>query len=106
QTTWNASLTVPLNPRNDVLVSYSEGFRAPTFNDLYDVQYGNPDLRPEHSKSYELQWRSQLASHTRLEASLYRTDLRDAINYDPTLRRPGNVDSARINGLELSLLQE
>lgn len=106
QTTWNASLTVPLNPRNDVLVSYSEGFRAPTFNDLYDVQYGNPDLRPEHSKSYELQWRSQLASHTRLEASLYRTDLRDAINYDPARRRPGNVDNARINGLELSLMQE
>lgn len=106
QTTWNASLTVPLNPRNDVLLSYSEGFRAPTFNDLYDVQYGNPDLRPEHSKSYELQWRSQLASETRLEASLYRTDLRDAINYDPTRRRPGNVDNARINGLELSLLQE
>ncbi len=106
QTTWNASLTVPLNPRNDVLVSYSEGFRAPTFNDLYDIQYGNPDLRPEHSKSYELQWRSQLASHTRLEASLYRTDLRDAINYDPTRRRPGNVDNARINGLELSLMQE
>ncbi|OWQ37346.1 TonB-dependent siderophore receptor [Pseudomonas sp. DrBHI1] len=106
QTTWNASLTVPLNPRNDVLVSYSEGFRAPTFNDLYDVQYGNPDLRPEHSKSYELQWRSQLASHTRLEASLYRSDLRDAINYDPARRRPGNVDNARINGLELSLMQE
>ncbi len=106
QTTWNASLTAPLNPRNDVLVSYSEGFRAPTFNDLYDVQYGNPDLRPEHSKSYELQWRSQLASHTRLEASLYRTDLRDAINYDPARRRPGNVDNARINGLELSLMQE
>jgi len=106
QTTWNASLTLPLNSRNDLLASYSEGFRAPTFNDLYDVQYGNPDLRPEHSKSYELQWRSQLASHTRLEASLYRTDLRDAINYDPTLRRPGNVDNARINGFELSLLQE
>lgn len=106
QTTWNASLTLPLNSRNDLLASYSEGFRAPTFNDLYDVQYGNPDLRPEHSKSYELQWRSQLASHTRLEASLYRTDLRDAINYDPTLRRPGNVDNARINGFELSVLQE
>ncbi len=105
QTTWNASLTVPLNIRNDIVMSYSEGFRAPTFNDLYDVQYGNKDLRPEHSKSYELQWRSQLASHTRLEASLYRTDLRDAINYDPTVNRPGNVDNARINGVELSLQQ-
>ncbi|WP_421021338.1 TonB-dependent receptor domain-containing protein, partial [Klebsiella pneumoniae] len=44
-------------------------------------------------------------SHTRLEASLYRTDLRDAINYDQTVNRPGNVDNARINGVELSLQQ-
>ena len=33
--TWSASLTVPLNADNDMLLSYSEGFRAPTFNDLY-----------------------------------------------------------------------
>ncbi|UBM25876.1 TonB-dependent receptor [Pseudomonas sp. p1(2021b)] len=106
QTTWNASLTIPLNPSNDVLVSYSEGFHAPTFNDLYDVKHGNPDLRPEHSKSYELQWRSQLTSNTRMEASLYRTDLRDAISYDPVRQRPDNISSARINGLELALTRE
>lgn len=106
QTTWNASFTLPLNPSNDVLISYSEGFRAPTFNDLYDVRYGNPDLRPEHSKSYELQWRSQLTGATRMEASLYRTDLRDAISYDATRQRPDNVSSARINGFEMALTQD
>lgn len=106
QTTWNASLTIPLNPSNDVLASYSEGFRAPTFNDLYDVKYGNPDLRPEHSKSYELQWRSQLTGNTRMEASLYRTDLRDAISYDAIRQRPDNISSARINGLELALTRD
>ena len=35
QNTWSGTLTVPINPDNDVLLSYSEGFRAPTFNDLY-----------------------------------------------------------------------
>ena len=103
QTTWSGSLTVPLNAANDVLLSYSEGFRAPTFNDLYFPGYNNPDLKPEHSKSYELQWRSQLSESSRLEASLYRTDLRDAIEYSV---QPENVGAARINGFEMALNQE
>ena len=105
QTTWSGSLTVPLNADNDVLLSYSEGFRAPTFNDLYYPQYSNPNLDPEHSKSYELQWRSQLATTTRLETSLYRTDLRDAIVFGQD-SIPRNVASARINGLEMALFQQ
>ncbi|WQG59905.1 TonB-dependent receptor [Pseudomonas sp. RTB3] len=107
QNTWSGTLTVPINPDNDVLLSYSEGFRAPTFNDLYypDTQYSNPNLRPETSKSYELQWRSQLSDHARLEASLYRTNLSDAIILDST-SKPQNVASARINGFEAALKQE
>ncbi|KIY37687.1 TonB-dependent receptor [Pseudomonas sp. 10-1B] len=103
QTTWSGSLTVPLNDANDVLLSYSEGFRAPTFNDLYFPGYNNPGLKPEHSKSYELQWRSQLSESSRLETSLYRTDLRDAIEYST---QPENVGAARINGFEMALSQE
>ncbi|MEG8234611.1 TonB-dependent receptor domain-containing protein [Pseudomonas orientalis] len=106
QNSWSGTLTVPINPDNDVLFSYSEGFRAPTFNDLYypDTQYSNPNLQPETSKSYEVQWRSQLADSTRLEASLYRTDLSDAIILDGG--KPQNVASARINGVEAALKQE
>ncbi|MBA6117523.1 TonB-dependent receptor [Pseudomonas sp. NC26] len=105
QTTWGGSLTVPLNAHNDVLLSYSEGFRAPTFNDLYYPQYSNPGLKPEHSRSYELQWRSQLTADSRLETSLYRTDLRDAIIFGQD-SIPGNVAAARINGLEMALDQQ
>ncbi|CRM09500.1 Outer membrane cobalamin translocator [Pseudomonas sp. 37 R 15] len=106
QNSWSGTLTVPINPDNDVLFSYSEGLRAPTFNDLYypDTQYSNPNLQPETSKSYEVQWRSQLAQSTRLEASLYRTDLSDAIILDAG--KPQNVASARINGVEAALKQE
>jgi vitamin B12 transporter len=105
QNTWSGTLTVPLNPDNDVLLSYSEGFRAPTFNDLYYPDFSNPDLKPETSKSYELQWRSQLSDSARLETSLYRTDLQDAIIFGSN-SRPQNVASARINGFETALKQE
>ncbi|MEG1039023.1 MAG: TonB-dependent receptor [Pseudomonas sp.] len=105
QNSWSASLTLPINPNNDVLLSYSEGFRAPTFNDLYYPDFSNPELKPERSKSYELQWRSQLTDSTRLEASLYRTDLHNAIVYDSNYI-PQNIASARINGFEASLQQQ
>lgn len=104
QNTWSGSLTLPLNSANDLLVSYSEGFRAPTFNDLYYPQYSNPNLKPERSKSYELQWRSQLTEESRLETSLYRTDLRDAIIFGAD-SIPRNVASARVNGFEAALHQ-
>ncbi|WP_082420948.1 MULTISPECIES: TonB-dependent receptor domain-containing protein [unclassified Pseudomonas] len=106
QTTWSGNLSLPLNPSNDLLLSYSEGFRAPTFNDLYYPGFSNPDLKPEHSRSYELQWRSQLTDSSRLETSLYRTELRDAITYDSTTDAMANTARARINGIELALNQD
>ncbi|WP_271043164.1 TonB-dependent receptor domain-containing protein [Pseudomonas sp. VB3] len=109
QNSWSGTLTLPVNSENDVLLSYSEGFRAPTFNDLYYPNENgfissNPDLKPETSKSYEVQWRSQLSDFSRLEASLYRTDIKDAIIYDNS--GPHNVATARINGFEAALKQE
>jgi len=116
ENTWNAALTLMLNDDNDLILSYAEGFRVPTFNDLYwpaDPVFGesaNPNLKPERSKSYELQWRSQLAESTRLEASIYRTDVRDLIAYvwNPVTfeGRNYNVNQARINGFEAALKQD
>ncbi|MCQ4248967.1 TonB-dependent receptor [Pseudomonas stutzeri] len=103
--TWNAAVTVPLNTRNDVVVSYSEGFRAPTFNELYDSWFGNPDLTPEKSKSYELQWRNRFSDSGSLELALYRTDIEDAIVSDANWI-PQNIQTARVNGLEATLRQD
>lgn len=116
ENSWNAALTVPLNTRNEMILSYSEGFRAPTFNELYypDSCYfgfcfanANPDLSPEKSRSYELQWRSRYSDSGSLEVSLYRTDIEDAIVSDgSTGWIPYNVQTARINGLEAALRQD
>lgn len=114
ENTWNAAVTLPLNDANDLIASYSEGFRAPTFNDLYypDFCFGglcspsaNPNLAPERSRSYELQWRSRYSESGSLQASLYRTEIEDAIVLDTNFI-PQNVQTARINGFEAAVQQE
>lgn len=114
QNTWNGALTLPVNESNEAILSYSEGFRAPTFNDLYYPDFcssfgcsasANPNLDPEHSKTYEAQWRSRFSHTTQLELSLYRTDLQDAIVLDQDFI-PQNVQTARINGFEAALSQQ
>lgn len=113
ENTWNGALTVPVNNDHEAILSYSEGFRAPTFNDLYYPDFcsfgtcypsANPDLTPEHSKTYEAQWRSRFSAATQLELSLYRTDLKDAIVLDQDYI-PQNIQTARINGFEAALAQ-
>lgn len=114
ENTFNAALSLPVNADHQLILSYAEGFRVPTFADLYwpDEGYtkGNPDLEPERSKSYELKWRARLAAATRLEASIYRTDFRDLLAYvsDPITRvgSTQNLGVARINGFEANLEQE
>lgn len=78
----------------------SNAFRAPSFNDLYFPFFGNPDLDPERSVSGELGLR-YVGSAGSMRAALFRTDTRDLIAYDPLTMRAGNIDQARVTGLEL-----
>lgn len=102
EASWNGALTAHLNNRNDLLLSYGEGFRAPSFVDLYYPGYANPDLQPESSKTYELQWRSDVARNFRFETSVYQTDIDSAIVLDSSFI-PQNIGSARIRGAEVSV---
>jgi len=110
ESTFNGALSYQLDLDNQLILSYSEGFRVPTFADLYwpfDGFYrGNPNLKPEKSRSYELQWRSQLSPSTRLETSLYRTDFHDLITTTSDWSTVDNITRARVNGFEATLKQE
>lgn len=78
--------------------SYGTAFKAPTFNELYFPGFGNPDLDPEESQSYEVAvvldrtWGS-------LSLNAYQTDIDDLIGFDAVFV-PVNIDKARIRGLE------
>ena len=48
------SVAIPLTAIDGTLRgSYSEGFRAPSFNELFYPNFGNPNLKPEISSEYD-----------------------------------------------------
>ncbi len=102
---WNAAFSLPVGESQRWILSYGEGFRAPTFSDLYYPGMGNAGLSPETSKTYELQWRADVEG-TQLEASVYRTDVEDMIAWNSAADRPENISQARINGFEASVARE
>ncbi|MGX5731292.1 TonB-dependent vitamin B12 receptor [Pseudoxanthomonas beigongshangi] len=82
--------------------SYGTAFKAPTFNELYFPGYGNPELGPETSRSFELSLRGD---HGQARWALHAFDTRidDMIAFDASLGDfggPNNIDRARIRGIE------
>lgn len=80
--------------------AWGSAFKAPAFNDLYYPGFGNPDLVPEKSHSIELGLRGR---HARggWAVNAFDTRIDDLIAYDGNLFIPGNIDRARIRGVEL-----
>ncbi|NIJ85592.1 vitamin B12 transporter [Xanthomonas arboricola] len=86
--------------------SYGTAFKAPTFNELYYPDFGNPLLGPETSKSAELGLRGSYGWGT-WTLSAFQTRIDDLISYDASLvdaahpfGQPNNIDQARIRGVE------
>lgn len=100
-TTYNIGASYEIAPGLVVRASHGTGFRAPTFNDLYYPNFGNPNLQPETSESYEIGLSWQPLDNTILDVAVYRTDLYGA--FDPLVSGVVNIDRARIDGVEASI---
>jgi vitamin B12 transporter len=85
--------------------AYGQGFHAPSFNDLYYPGFGNPDLKPERSRSGEVGLQVDRASQ-RFTATAFDNRIEDLIVffYDPATQvfGPANLAKARIRGMELA----
>ncbi|MGS1121093.1 TonB-dependent vitamin B12 receptor [Rhodanobacter sp. UC4436_H3] len=79
--------------------SYGSAFHAPTFNDLYyPYGSGNPDLKPETSRSAELGL-SQQHDGWNWALNAYQTRIDQLIALDSQYF-PRNISKARIRGVE------
>jgi vitamin B12 transporter len=78
-------------------VSYSRGFRAPSFNELFFPGFGNPNLKPETADAVEAGLTYTAGAH-QVRMAVYRTDYEDLIGGFPVQ----NVNSARVTGVELA----
>ncbi len=110
---WSAALTLDVARATKLVLSYAEGFHAPSFSELYfpptPIHGGNPELEPERSKSYEIQLRGEHRK-THWSLSAYRTEVDDLIvetsRAGSLFSRPENIDRARLQGLELALSRD
>ncbi len=100
-TTGSVAWGYPVNEKLRLTASWGSAFKAPTFNELYWPGYGNPDLQAEQSRSFELGVSEKLAWGN-WSASIYETYIDDLIAYDTTVFAPGNIEEARIQGLEVA----
>ncbi|MET1256204.1 TonB-dependent receptor domain-containing protein [Aliikangiella maris] len=85
-------------------INYAEGFKAPTFNDLYYPYGGNPELNFELSDNIELVYKGDIFGG-RLTVSVYESEIENLIQWTPDSEgawTPQNVGEAEISGVDLT----
>jgi vitamin B12 transporter len=84
--------------------SFGTGFRAPNLNELLFPGFGNPALKPERSRGFDVGIEQELlARRLRWSATYFETAYRDLIAFDLTTFLANNIAEADVDGLELSL---
>lgn len=106
-TTGNISWGIDLSNNYRMISSYGTGFRAPTFNNLYFPSSGDSTIKPEESKSYEIELRGK-GKDSHWNINLYQTKIDNLIVYPAPTYLVTNLDKSTIEGLEISatLLQK
>jgi len=105
--TWNAEYGYALTSGTLLTLSAGTAFRAPTATDRFGFG-GNPDLRPESSRNFEVGIKSRIDEHQEVTLAAFQDTIDELIVFvnDPTDLLYGgeneNVDRARIRGIEAS----
>lgn len=102
KTTRSVQAGYQLNDQIRLIGSYAEGFKAPTFNDLYFPGFGNPTFVPEESENYEIAIQGQQGS-TNFYAAFYKNDVENLIQFDAAFGGANQVAKASISGFEFDI---
>ena len=101
------SVAIPINKWGVTLRgSYAEGFRAPSFNELYFPDFGNPALNPEISSEYDGGFTKTFGERLSFTATYFSRRVHDLIVAAPCTTYPGcvmaaNAGRADVQGVEL-----
>ncbi len=83
--------------------SLSTGYRLPSFNEMYYLNYGNQNLQPERSITYNLGFDYDPPKFGKLGLNLFYTNTRDQIAAVPTgpiTWQSQNIDKVNSQGIE------
>lgn len=107
--TWQLGAGYALTSSLQISANVGTGFKAPTFNDLYYPDAGNPNLKPEESFGYEL---GVSGYHETFEWQVtgYKSEIDQLIAWAPVDPNntagdwiPSNVNKAKMDGIESSV---
>jgi iron complex outermembrane receptor protein len=102
---FSADASLALTDDLDLRGAYSSNYRLPSFNDLYWVPGGNPDLEPESSHSAELGLNYE-KSGLRFSVTGFAINSRDLIQWQPVsggIWSPTNINRSSNYGIEAML---
>ena len=106
-----AALTYLVSPQTSIYFNYSQGFRVPTFQELFALgPFGsNPNLKPVHSNSYEAGVKRRFGSWGEGTLAVFQSDVKNEILFlcgDPNCGNQAsntNIDKTRRRGVETTL---
>ena len=101
-TTASALVGFDLADNVRLVASYGEGFKAPTFNDLYYPNYGDPTFEPEESKNYEFGLNANIDT-TFFTIAVFKNEVTNLIQYNPAIFASDQIAKADITGVEWSV---
>jgi vitamin B12 transporter len=84
--------------------SYATAFRAPTFNELFFPGFGNPNLKPEESYSWEVGMEQDYSDKLTASIAYFEQHYDDLIITIGPAFLPKNVAEARVRGVESSVI--
>lgn len=84
--------------------SYGNGFKAPSLYYLYDPAFGNPDLKPEKSKSWDAGIEQFIDNgNYSFSITYFSADINDMFGYDKNFKTI-NIAKAKSSGVEITTL--
>jgi vitamin B12 transporter len=95
------SAALKVAPSWRVRIGAGSAFRAPSAGELAYPFYGNPDLKPETSRSYEA-GADYATSRLSFSITAFESRYRQLITFNPVTFVAANIANARIRGLETS----
>ena len=101
QTTLGGNIAfTPNDGRTMLRATYGEGFRAPTLSEG-QPPYGNPDLRPETARNFDLGFEQQiLDGRARFFATYFNRRSTDLIAFSFATFQSENIDRVKSTGVE------
>ena len=85
-----------------LLGSFGQGFKAPTFNDLYYPGFGNANFVPEESKNFEIGLNASLGE-TFATVALFNNKVRNLIQYNSATWMTDQTAEVEISGIEFGV---